>query len=189
MDGILNTFKSFVDTFRKPNENESKNEDVLKLKENILKIKKRRKNATNYSNIETLDSIYDNSSLQSEKGSESLESIPSYKDDSFVENFQEGARNKKKKNTSKEATTSQTNENTENTTETTTQNTKKKKGKKGKKGKKKKGKKKNGFKEKIDKLLKILQKLIDRAKKSIFYLRDEFDKLLSYISLAYVYII
>jgi hypothetical protein len=182
MDELLNTFKSYIDTFRKPyTPHETTNKDVLKLEENINKIKQRRKNANNYSNMETLENIYDNSSIQAEQGS----TMPSsYKDEVFVENFQEGARNKGK---SKTKSTSST---------TTTQSTTKKKKSKGKKGKKKgkKGKKKgkkgkNGFKEKINKFVKILEKFLNKAKKSVFYLRDELDKLVSYVAVVYVYFI
>lgn len=158
MDGIFHTFKSFVDTFREPDNNETTNKDILKLKQNILKIKNRKKNATNYSNIETLDNIYDGSAK-----SENDSILPNYTaTDSVVENFQEGARNKKKKG-------------------------KKKKSKKDK-GKKKKSKF-NLFMEKVGEFFNKTRKAFENQGDVLFYGYKQYDKLIAYIAFQYVYII
>jgi hypothetical protein len=165
MDELVHTLKTYIDTFREPYmDEETTNEDILKLEENINKIKKRRKNATNYSNMETLDNIYENSSTKAEKGSDG---VTSYKDEIFLENFQD-------------------NNSEEETSKTQTESFKSKKGKKGKKGKKNRFAK---FTEKMGNFFNKIKKYIDSANNTFFYGYKQFDKLISYIAFSYVHFI
>ena len=191
MDGIFNTLKTFIDTFRNPDNNESNidesnNEDVLKLKENILKIKNRRKFETNYSNIETLDNIYDGLSNMSENESENNIII----NEDIIEDFQEGARNKNKKKSKNVKDEKGGKGGKDNKGGKSKKSKKSKKSRKSKKNKKTKKKSKyEQFKDKIKDFFKNIEKSFDSGKKYLFYGYNEFDKLLYYIAFIYVYFI
>lgn len=166
MDAIFDAIKSYTDTFREePSIDETKNEDILKLEENIRKIKDKKKNrkkfAENYSNIETLNDIYDDSTTKSQNGSVLDNNI--LNDGDVVENFQEGARSKKKK--------------------------KKGKSKKKSKGKSKKIPNVNELMRYIRKYIKMIQTVLYKGKDAFFYAYNTLDKLIAYIALSYVHIV